>query len=146
MPHGSGTVTWSFVALTVLLAPAAGVAVGLGRSPIAARLASGLPLRVLVGFPSDRVRVELLSTARTRKHARRSSRPTPRAERRHRDRRHGDRRRHPPGGGRLPRRLVAPVAGVWNAMGAALHLNVVGVALPPAGTPLGAFHDEPANV
>jgi hypothetical protein len=48
--------------------------------------------------------------------------------------------------GRLPRRLVAPVVGVWNAMGAALLLNVVGVALLSAPTPFRMFHNEPANV
>jgi drug/metabolite transporter (DMT)-like permease len=48
--------------------------------------------------------------------------------------------------GRVPPRLVSRVVGGWNAMGAALLVNVVGVALLSAPTPFRSFHNEPANV
>lgn len=130
----------------LLLALALGGAVGLGLSPLGARLAAGLPLPVLVGFHGFRVLVELLLDRAYREglapvqltyHGRNFDIVTAvtalalaalLAR------------------GRLPPRLVRPVVGGWNAMGAALLLNVVGVALLSAPTPFRTFHNEPANV
>jgi hypothetical protein len=208
MPHASGTLTWSFVALAVLLAGAVvaacywverrdarrsraaparavvaavlsagwlaltagaaaagqlrfgggpptalllfavagGLALGLGFSPLGARLAASLPLWVLVGFQGYRVFVELLLDRAYREglapiqmtyHGRNFDIITGvtalavaalLATR------------------RVPRRLVARVVGGWNALGAALLANVVGVAVLSAPTPLRSFHNEPANV
>ena len=208
MPHGSGTLTWSFAALAVLLAGAlvaavyrverrgkreagsararaaaaavlsagwlaltagtaaagllrfeggpptallllvlaVGGAFGLGLSPLGARLAAGLPLPVLVGFHGFRVLVELLLDRAYRE----GLAPVQLTY-------HGRNFDIVTGvtalalaaalaTGRLPRRLVSPVVGGWNAVGAALLLNVVGVALLSAPTPFRMFHNEPANV
>jgi hypothetical protein len=208
LPHASGTLTWSFVALAVLLAGAlvaacywverrdgrraraararaavvaalsagwlaltAGaaatgqlrfgggpptallllaLAVGgtfaLGLSALGARLAAGLPLSVLVGFHGFRVAVELLLDRAYQE----GLAPVQLTYR-------GRNFDIVTGvtalalaallaSGRLPRRLVSRVVGGWNAMGAVLLLNVVGVAVLSAPTPLRMFHNEPANV
>jgi hypothetical protein len=130
----------------LLLALALGGAVGLGLSPIGARLAAGLPLAVLVGFHGFRVLVELLLDRANRE----GLAPVQLTY-------HGRNFDIVSGvtalalaallaSGRLPRRLVARVVGAWNVVGAALLLNVVGVGLLSAPTPLRVFHNEPANV
>ena len=130
----------------LLFALAGGLAVGIGRSPLGARLAAGLPLSVLVGFPAYRVLVELLLDRAYRE----GLAPVQMTY-------HGRNFDVVTGvtalavaallaSGRVPRRLVPRVVGGWNAVGAALLLNVVGIALLSAPTPLRVFHNEPANV
>jgi hypothetical protein len=130
----------------LLFTLAGGLALGLGFSPLGARLAASLPLWVLVGFHGYRVFVELLLDRAYRE----GLAPIQMTY-------HGRNFDIVTGvtalavaallaSGRLPRRLVSRVVGGWNALGVALLVNVVGVAVLSAPTPLRVFHNEPANV
>lgn len=103
-------------------ATGAGVALGLGLSPLGARLAAGLPRWVLVGFRGDRVLVEPLLD-RTYQEGLAPVEPSHHGRNVDVPSRVTALRAALPASGRVPRRLAAPVAGVWNAL----------------------FHSEPAN-
>jgi hypothetical protein len=119
------------------------IAIGLALSPVGKRIAIGLPIAALVGYQAFRVLVELLL---------------------HRAYREGLMPVQMSFSGRnfdivsgitavllgawlvvrptLSRRLVF----AWNTLGLALLINIIGVALLSAPTPLRVFMNEPANV
>jgi hypothetical protein len=119
------------------------IAIGLALSPVGKRIAIGLPIAALVGYQGFRVLVELLL---------------------HRAYREGLMPVQMSFSGRnfdvvsgisalilgawlvvrptLSRRIVF----AWNTLGLALLINIIGVALLSAPTPLRVFMNEPANV
>ena len=119
------------------------LAIGLALSPVGKRIAIGLPLAVLVGYQSFRVFVELLL---------------------HRAYREGLMPVQMSYSGRnfdIVSGITALLLGVWlvmrptssrvlvfawNTLGLALLINIIGVALLSAPTPLRVFMNEPANV
>ena len=140
----AGRLSFSAAPPTMLLLVAAilALALGVGFSPLGARLAAGIPLAALVGFHAFRVGVELLLHRAYEvglmpiqmSYAGRNFDVVTGAS-------------AIALGALLAVRRVPPwVVGAWNALGAALLANVLAVALLSAPTPLRVFHDEPANV
>ena len=125
-----------------LVAATLALALGLGASPLGARLAAGLPLPVLVGAQGFRVGVELLLHRAYEV----GLMPVQMSYA-------GLNFDVVTGASALGlaallavRRVPAWVVGAWNALGAALLANVLAIALLSAPTPFRLFHDGPANV
>jgi hypothetical protein len=140
----AGRLSFSAAPPTMLLLVAAtlALALGLGASPLGARLAVGLPLPALVGAQGFRVGVELLLHRAYEaglmpvqmSYAGRNFDIVTGAS--------------ALGLGALlaVRRVPLAVVRAWNALGVALLANILAVALLSAPTPFRVFHNEPANV